>query len=1012
MVAWVSLPNGEVDSVTWDDTLSTEYIAVPLAEFVEPFVVDTIYTLSFDVNTHIFEGTGATVTVPKMYIQTIMDNCHFYDTITMVKDSGNWVANIPPQYYNSKIIYELHLTDTLTPPNSIVLMDSTFIKLEDGNGIGVMGTLPTPPGSGSAFAGFFFDLIADAKPVTITTINAQLTAGSQTVHVYYRPTTANGNCTSSAGWTLVSTQTVTGLGIGSFVPLNLSTLVTIPAGQTHGFYVVTTSTVSYSGGGTTAFVTTLAADSYLTITEGASATGVSPTGTVFPTSISAPRQFVGAIDYMIKGLDVYPGNHLTLTEFVSPVNDPNELCELAYAPVKVALTNIGENDYDFSIDNIILYCEIIDPQQVMTIDSIIINTGGLESGETDTVEIVPPIPLLTGTYAIKAWVSSSIDNFPCDDTITSIYLSGKIGLPIDEDFSGSDMPHEFISIHNNWTVYHPILGDPVQPDFGTGVVMYSGTSGSDTLTTRQLDLYGAVSPELHFWYYHDNTTSSDADYSYTNVTIRADGIDTTALTVYRVDAVNGWKEYMVDLGSFTNAQCVLIQFDAMNKNFAGQSVAQYIDRIVITSVQDLALTELIIDPPLTDCDMQNKDIYVVLRTSTNQGIDISVTPTGITLENAGQWIATQPLQQNIAGNSSDTILVASGFNFAKGVYGLKAYLTDPVDVTPFNDTIDVPLNINPALFVDVQALSSTGNCLFKETDIYQQITVNNTGNLPLSTVVIMFEITDAQGTPLDTKYDTIQGTIPVGGSEIVNILYKIPAIRYYFADATAYLLCDPSISHKNSSGRECVNIDDIELLSLVEPQGAAETWEEEYEVAVRLRNLSDIELYDVILTAQIEGTNNELITSLPGVLVGFYPGTDSVYTFPVTYTAPKLTDYVIRVFINKLDDYQYNDTLRSLRTGQDKDNITDGLSNKFALEQNIPNPAKNGTLIEYSIPASGELVFNVHTVSGQLLHSQTLQSASGKHVIELNTTGFAAGVYFYSIEYQGQKLVRRMSVKN
>jgi len=32
--------------------------------------------------------------------------------------------------------------------------------------------------------------------------------------------------------------------------------------------------------------------------------------------------------------------------------------------------------------------------------------------------------------------------------------------------------------------------------------------------------------------------------------------------------------------------------------------------------------------------------------------------------------------------------------------------------------------------------------------------------------------------------------------------------------------------------------------------------------------------------------------------------------------------------------------------------------------------------------------------------------------IELNTIGFAAGVYFYSIEYQGQKLVRRMSVGN
>ena len=84
----------------------------------------------------------------------------------------------------------------------------------------------------------------------------------------------------------------------------------------------------------------------------------------------------------------------------------------------------------------------------------------------------------------------------------------------------------------------------------------------------------------------------------------------------------------------------------------------------------------------------------------------------------------------------------------------------------------------------------------------------------------------------------------------------------------------------------------------------------------------------------------------------------------------------------------------------------------FTLGQNIPNPAQGLTTIGYSIPKAGEVIFNIYTVSGQVLHTDTLQSRAGRHVIELNTSSFASGVYFYSIEYQGQKLVKRLIVQN
>ncbi|MDR1459306.1 MAG: T9SS type A sorting domain-containing protein [Bacteroidales bacterium] len=56
-------------------------------------------------------------------------------------------------------------------------------------------------------------------------------------------------------------------------------------------------------------------------------------------------------------------------------------------------------------------------------------------------------------------------------------------------------------------------------------------------------------------------------------------------------------------------------------------------------------------------------------------------------------------------------------------------------------------------------------------------------------------------------------------------------------------------------------------------------------------------------------------------------------------------------------------------------------------------------------------MFHVHSVSGQLLYSKTIEAASGKNSFKLNTSTFTAGIYFYSIEYKGQRLIKRMSVQ-
>jgi hypothetical protein len=68
-------------------------------------------------------------------------------------------------------------------------------------------------------------------------------------------------------------------------------------------------------------------------------------------------------------------------------------------------------------------------------------------------------------------------------------------------------------------------------------------------------------------------------------------------------------------------------------------------------------------------------------------------------------------------------------------------------------------------------------------------------------------------------------------------------------------------------------------------------------------------------------------------------------------------------------------------------------------------------VIHYSVPTDGSVTFNVYSISGQVLYSQTVETTFGAHSIELNTSALAAGLYFYSMEFKGQRLVKRMVIE-
>jgi len=85
-------------------------------------------------------------------------------------------------------------------------------------------------------------------------------------------------------------------------------------------------------------------------------------------------------------------------------------------------------------------------------------------------------------------------------------------------------------------------------------------------------------------------------------------------------------------------------------------------------------------------------------------------------------------------------------------------------------------------------------------------------------------------------------------------------------------------------------------------------------------------------------------------------------------------------------------------------------SNGMKLWQNIPNPASGKTQIRYEIPSGGSVRFEMVNAMGEKVVSTIEKKTAGVYTIDLDVKSLASGIYFYSIEFDGQRLTRQMIV--
>ncbi len=717
---------------------------------------------------------------------------------------------------------------------------------------------------------------------------------------------------------------------------------------------------------------------------------------------------------------LYEGNDLAVDAFVEPVLVEIP-CVPNATPVKVCIYNQGINVIDFSKTPMRLYlkCESdsVNIQTSITVSSDTIGVMG-----RDTFEVIPNLDITyLGLYKLTAWLECASNEQAYNDTLRLDYQVNKTILPYENNFSGSYTGVKMNQVYGTlgWEVTsdNPVLN----PAFGTNSMLFRSSTDRGSISQvlfSSVRLQGTYRPQLYFWYAHDNANPFMRDQM--DVRISQDGGATfkTIHTVYRYDAQckqPTWKRHQVDLSKYNTGSCIVLAFTAYSYGGGDQSL----DQIRIVAMQDMQLTvDVPSDTEFFACNMSGHYLTAYLENLTTQEVPFSEGDSiTVLMSGASNMVYKKALRGRLEDLETDTLKLGPIDYTGGGRFDVMVYVNS-IDSNTLNDTVKYTLNLNPDLAVisvDPIPHSETGDT------VYVGMTLKNTGNLDIvSPFMVSVKVNEEEEVS-----EQFTQALKVG--DTIHYRFRkhilIPSVTtdqpYYLLDVCAKLSCDANGNNDSIRVIGNMNIVDNGIFSITKPQqGQCAMGGELAQIEVRLFNNGNVDGADSLtLTAVIDsaGAVHQVITEKIAPMVY---GESRTHTFVQKYRVPRLSvnreraQYNVVVFLTAAngDIDLANDTARVESCVEGGVGVAEAEKAQWTMDQNIPNPAMQTTSIPYSLPESGAVTLYIMSMNGQVLHKESVQAEAGSNEWTVDVTALSAGIYYYSMEYKGQRIVRKMNV--
>lgn len=379
------------------------------------------------------------------------------------------------------------------------------------------------------------------------------------------------------------------------------------------------------------------------------------------------------------------------------------------------------------------------------------------------------------------------------------------------------------------------------------------------------------------------------------------------------------------------------------------------------------------------------------------------------LINGGQRCVEQVNFQDILGHSLRTreycnYTFRKKFRAAMGSMQIQGYVSSDVNDYIYNDTIEKRF-MGIASITDVAAAA-----VVVDTSNYNwvkvQLVIENRGARSVNAFEVGFWYDNDTSTIVrDTFYrpETLQALASTTHLFDVQLPTRSAPYDHFVGFVHAEGDNDPSNDTTTQIDRQFV---DIEVLGLIVEENA----EPDCRVFIQLRNIGNLALTGKTIPLRATINGNDLSDNIVRRLD---PGRVATVEFSRTIPKSPVRSYVgngriqnLAADINPANNQSTHVSVVNYVEGMPT--VTAGI---LDLGQNYPNPYAHRTTVPFSVPDAARVRFFVMDAMGKMVNNFELYAAPGDNTVELDMDNYPAGIYYYGIEVNGERRMRKMILR-
>lgn len=349
------------------------------------------------------------------------------------------------------------------------------------------------------------------------------------------------------------------------------------------------------------------------------------------------------------------------------------------------------------------------------------------------------------------------------------------------------------------------------------------------------------------------------------------------------------------------------------------------------------------------------------------------------------------------------------FRAPMGVVQLTGIIKCPNNDYVYNDTISKRFRCVNSI-VDIAAAGVIVDTS-AHTEVRVTLIVENRGGRGVNAFEVGFYIDDDSSTIYREIYNHPVYALPALGTGFHTFNVVLPQRSALYSNVTAFV----HAVGDNDSGNDTTKILaerflDVEMGQLIVVENAAPT----AELIAYVFNRGNVPVITGNMHIDVNINDLTFSENFPAASHRIDPGMAGSLRFNRAIPKSPQHSYVGSASISYINDQNNTNNqtnLIEIRSYWDPTSVPTVDGNNLVLGQNYPNPFEGSTSVPFTLPNDADVHFFVIDAMGHLVNSFDRHYTAGAHNVMIDMDSYPAGIYYYGIIVDGQRLMRKMILR-